>query len=187
MRLVLIVFSLIFAALGASCAPTTSFPTAPAAEGDVTIGHAVPSEMYQSVESAIRASDGVVIARVVAVRPGRSVTAGGITLPFTNVSLSVVQSTSRGLSVSSTILVEQTGGMTPQGLLVTEDDPQYQPNELYALILRKTDIGYRSIAPLGRFRILSGPLQPTAPSSVASSWSGRSTSDLMAVASSLGK
>ena len=108
-------------------------------------------------------------------------------MPFTNVTLTVVESATKAIPVGGTILLEQTGGMTQQGLLVTEDDPQYQPNEVDALILRKIAVGYRSIAPLGRFRVIGGLLRPAAPTSVAGAWSGRSTSDLMAVAAGQGR
>ncbi|MBI2773945.1 MAG: hypothetical protein HYX56_05590 [Chloroflexi bacterium] len=171
--------------LGACGIAQSAKDTSEDPSSQVVVGHSTPSEQYDSVDSAIRASDGVILGSVVAVAPGRSVIAGGITMPFTNVTLRVMESSVGAIPVNSTIVIEQTGGQTPRGVLVGEDDPLYQTNEVDVLILRKIDIGYRSIAPLGRFRVQGGQLQPTAPTSIARTWSGRSPGDLMSSAKQL--
>lgn len=164
----------------------TASLAAAAPDATVVAAHATWQERYATVEDAVRASDQVVVAKVVGITPGRVVTAGGVFVPFTNIRLDVIDSAGSSLVAGSTFMLEQTGGATPSGPLVLQDDPTYVAGNTYVLLLRSIPGGwYRIVAPIGRFSVQAGKLVPADPYGVGTAWQGRAASDLMSVAKAL--
>jgi hypothetical protein len=136
------------------------------------------AEIFSSFEQAVRAADEVVVATVISSTPGRTVTVSTITLPFTNVSMKVLESV-KGLKAGATIIVEQTGGAMPNGTLVGDADPPYRNGSTHLLLLRSIPIGYRIISSLGRFEVAGAVIRPNDHAVPANPFVGRNVVEFM--------
>lgn len=136
-------------------------------------GYATWHERYASVEDAVRAADEVVLAVVTGSKPGRVISAGGVDLPFTDVQLRTTTAIGGTLRPGDLFVIELTGGQSSRGPIVIHDDPPYTTTATYFLLLRKTDQGYRTVSPVGRFLILGGLLRNVSDTGVGQHWNGR--------------
>ena len=107
-------------------------------------------------------------------------------MAFTNVTLRIMGTSASVIAMGSTVMIEQTGGPTPRGTLIDQDDPPYVIGEQAVLLLRKIPNGYRTVAPLGRFRVQAGRLQAVASIPASQAWTGRSVAELMSLAQQVG-
>ena len=107
--------------------------------------------------------DAIVLASVTSTQPGRVVTSGVRTLPFTLVNLQV-ELAIQG-DVGSSITVEQTGGAGEKGVIFIDGDGgAYMSGQQVLLFLKEQpDTGlYYLVNPQGRFRVEHGTLSAVA-------------------------
>lgn len=165
----------------AACAGTRS-TASPPSEGYV--GMSSDAESFVTFEQAVRSADEVALVAVVASTPGRTVTVSTITLPFTNVSMRVVESL-RGAPSGSTMVVEQTGGPMPGGTLVSDNDPPYRAGSTHLLLLRKISAGFRIISSLGRNEVIGGVIRPNDHAALPNPFVGKTVGEFMSWAKQL--
>lgn len=154
-------------------------PTVNATSTGVLLGQSTAGERFDTFADAVRAADAVVLAKVVATSPGRTVQVSGTDLAFTNVTFSVMDVAKGTLRAGDRFLLEQTGGMTARGPLIDGHDPPYTVGEQDVLLLHVIPGGYRSLLGVGRYRVTGSQLEPQGDAAIALQWRGKSVAEIL--------
>ncbi|HLG14061.1 MAG TPA: hypothetical protein VJH03_05955 [Blastocatellia bacterium] len=120
--------------------------------------------IYKTTGGLVAGADLIVTADHLWAEPGRVVGEGEDATPFTNNTFAV-GSILKGVHEDSTLVLEQTGGVTADGAVFNiNDGGPYQPGEPYLLFLKsKGDGTYYLINHQARYRIVDGFLEGVDP------------------------
>lgn len=171
--------SLVLAAVGFTGGSLVSHETATEA------GKAVWKEVYASPGEMAGQVDAIVLARVIATRPGRVVWSenGEDALPFQVVELDVLQGI-KGAAKAERISVERVGGTAPDGRAVdlSYDGGAFEHGATYLLFLRKQEDGpyHYQVNHQGRYLVAGDRLWAADPEdSVAKAFEGAPVSRVL--------
>lgn len=120
--------------------------------------------VYRTPVGLIADADLIVEAKHVAAEPGRAAGEGEDATPFTNNTFAV-ESVLKGEFHDTDLVVEQTGGMMPDGVLMdVNDGGPFEPGESYLLFLKEQGNGmYFVINHQARYQINADVLQGVDP------------------------
>ena len=121
-------------------------------------------DIYRTPSGLVAGADLIVEARHVAAAAGRIVGEGEDATPFTDNTFAVLDVLKGELS-SDTVVVEQTGGLLPDGVILDiNDGGPYEAGSTYLLFLREGEDGkYYVINHQARYRIRDGYLEGVDP------------------------
>lgn len=158
---------------------TVACGTQPASRpADSYTGAGSDVEHFASFEAAVRSADAVAFVSVVGSAPGRTVTVSTVTLPFTNVTMKVLEA-AKGVATGAVIVVEQTGGATPNGTLVSDTDPPYRTGTTHLLLLRSIPAGFRIISSVGRYDVVGGAIRRNEHADFPNPFVGKTATELI--------
>ncbi|MEW6736377.1 MAG: hypothetical protein AB1489_34110 [Acidobacteriota bacterium] len=121
-------------------------------------------DVYRTLGGLVAGADLIVVADHLIAEPGRTIGEGEDTIPFTNNTFTV-KSILKGTHNGSTLLVEQTGGMLSNGMVLgVNDGGQYIPGSSYLLFLKDNGDGnYYVINHQARYQIKDNILEGVDP------------------------